>query len=536
MYRVMIVDDEPEIRMGLRLKVDWDLLGLTVAAEASNGVEALEKLEVDPYDIVVTDMNMPAMNGVSLLEACRLRYPQLKLIVITGYEDFHYAHAALKSKVRDYLLKPVSQDELTEALSKVVRELEEARSAMNQQEVTQWRMTRYFKEMKEHFLVHLVKEEWAGASVVQERSKWFQLDSWGAAPVRFLAAGLPVRAWQGTDEERTPDKLRLPFELIGREFAESWEEPLEVFRDPNYPGLLHAVIQGDLDSAQRFARAFKDCVSRQLAYEPVVGVGEPVLGFEAWKEGYLSALLAWNMTESRTQGWEQDSGAGGKVVLSEDTAKIVQKYLLRGEFEQFRQVLRRELGAAFSHSGVQFVKLIFQLYVLMDTTAHNAGVRPVGSGQLWIRPGLVHSLNTVEKAEEFLMSLGTAIMRQLKSGSEDAEQSMIEAAQQYIQENYMYEISLSMLAERFNYHPTYFSELFKAKVGTTFIQYVTDLRMKQAVHLLEDTGLGLADISELTGFSNASYFSSKFKKLYGMSPSDYRQQASEKFNNEEPKK
>ena len=120
MYRVLIIDDEPEIRQGLRLKAAWDELGLMVSGEAGNGSEAMEWLELHQAHIVITDMNMPIMNGVSFLEACSSRYPDVRLIVITGYEDFSYARAAVRNQARDYLLKPVSSSELTEFIAKVV--------------------------------------------------------------------------------------------------------------------------------------------------------------------------------------------------------------------------------------------------------------------------------------------------------------------------------------------------------------------------------------------------------------------------------
>src|SRR5690606_34991126 len=96
-------------------------------------------------------------------------------------------------------------------------------------------------------------------------------------------------------------------------------------------------------------------------------------------------------------------------------------------------------------------------------------------------------------------------------------------AKDFIDTNYMYEITLPNLAEKYNYNPSYFSELFKQKVGISFIQYIAEVRMKQACRLLEDSNLGLGDIAELTGFSNPSYFSSRFKKIFGVSPTDYRQ-------------
>ncbi|MDP4098863.1 response regulator [Paenibacillus sp. P96] len=298
MYRVLIVDDEPEIRQGLRLKVNWENLGLTLVGEAGNGVEAMEKLAEEAFDIVITDMNMPLMNGVSLLEACHEQYPELRLLVISGYEDIRYAKAAVRNQARDYLLKPVARDELTEALTRLCKELDAERAEQAEAAVIQWRLSQYYKKMKEHFIVHFVKEK--------------------------------------------PSQER--------------------------------------------------------------GVAD------------------------------------------------------RGMSEATR-------GAAEGQAGLAF-----------------------------------------------------------------------EAARHYIDDNYMFDLNLTKIAERFNYNPSYFSEMFKAKVGKTFINYLTDVRMAHATRLLEETKLSLWDIAQLTGFSNASYFSSKFKRIYGMSPSEYRQQQPEKFNNEEPKK
>src|SRR5690606_7009446 len=105
-------------------------------------------------------------------------------------------------------------------------------------------------------------------------------------------------------------------------------------------------------------------------------------------------------------------------------------------------------------------------------------------------------------------SIAGRIDRSLKQRQEDDEQSQISAARQYIDDNYMYDLTLTMIAAKFNYNPSYFSELFKEKIGKTFIQYVTEVRMDHARRLLEDTALGLWDIAEFTGFSNPSYFSS----------------------------
>ncbi|MBD0382967.1 response regulator transcription factor [Paenibacillus sedimenti] len=448
MYSVLIVDDEPEIRQGLRLKVDWSGLGLSIAGEAGNGADAIEWLANHPVDIVITDMNMPVMNGVSFLEICHELHPSLRLIVITGYEDFQYAKAAIRHQAKDYLLKPVTQDELREALLKVVRELNEQRNKRDQQAMMQWRLSQYYKEMKEHFIVHLVNEELERETMIRERAKLFQFDTWEERHVRFVTAGLIDRTGAGGQEERSPHKMRLPLEMVCREVAESSPQQVQAFRDANYSGFIHFITAISDEDLNVFVDTLRIAVTEHLGFQPSIAIGKSVTGLRQWKDGYLSSLLEWNMKGNKAP----------------------------------------------------------------------------------------HDMHTA-KAQQFLYKLAHKIVRGSENNPAEAEQSIIQAAEQYIHDNYMYDINLTMLAERFNYNSSYFSEMFKAKAGKTFIQYITDVRMAKAVQLLEETMLSLWDIAELTGFTNASYFSSKFKRLYGMPPSEYRlRKEPEKFDNQEPKK
>ncbi|MCY9660625.1 response regulator [Paenibacillus chondroitinus] len=535
MYSVLIVDDEPEIRLGLKLKVDWECLGLNVAGEAGNGAEAMEWLAQHPADVIITDMNMPVMNGVSFLEACYEQYPTLRLIVITGYEDFQYAKAAIRNQARNYLLKPVTQDELAETLGKIVQELDGLRNERDQQAMMQWRLSQYYKEMKEHFLVHLVKEEVERESLLRERAKWFQLDAWESRQVRFVTAGLIER--HTMQQERSPDKLRLPFEMLCREAAENSNGLYHVFRDANYAGLMHFVTATEEGELGTFVQNLHHAVTEHLGYEPAIGTGQTVTGLRQWKDGYLSALLAWNLKGNDGSNVIQQHGAM-ETVLSEETTKVLQRYVARGDLVAFEQAVYKELSASIAASQARFVKLIFQLYLMLDTMAFTAGITLESSEQLWLRPEQVWGFDTAAKAQQFLNKLAVKIMAGPEKDSLDADHSMIQAAEQFIQDNYMYDLNLTMLAERFNYNSSYFSEMFKAKAGKTFIQYITDVRMAKAVQLLEETMLSLWDIAELTGFSNASYFSSKFKRMYGISPSDYRVRlkSPEKFDNQLPKK
>jgi two-component system response regulator YesN len=533
MYKVMIVDDEPEIRQGLKLKVDWGSIGLRIAGEASNGLEALERLSAEPIDIVITDMNMPVMDGMSFLDACHEQYPELRLIVITGYEDFHYAKAAIRNQARDYLLKPVARKELTDTLVNVKNELDKERKSQDQAALTQWRLSQYYLEMKEHFIVHLVKEEIDRESVIQDRSRLFELQDWENRDVRFIAAGLLERAVSNAQMERTPDKFRLPFDIISRECAANYPGRVEVFRDVSYPGLMHFVLFAEEALELEFSETIRESVNIYMDFELKIGKGQPVSGFKQWKEGYISSLLAWYLPAGSTEGTAK--AAEGQAALPEYTMKVIERYLIRGELDAFKGAIRQELQQT-AGSQLRFVKVIFQLYLMLENLAQESRIGMESAEQLWLRPEMTLSLDSVEKAEQFLMRIASKIEHKRQSDSEETDPSLILAAKHFIDENYMYDLNLTMIAEKFNYNATYFSEMFKAKVGKTFIHYLNEVRMGEAVRMLTTTTLNLWDIAELTGFSNASYFSSKFKRMYGVTPSEYRQQASEKIDSEHPKK
>lgn len=544
MFRVMIVDDEPEIRYGLRLKVDWRRLGLEVAAEASNGAEAIRELENRPVDIVITDMNMPVTDGVTFLETCRERFPDVRLIVLTGYEDFQYARAAIRSQARDYLLKPVSGEELEASLRGVVRELEEQRRRQSEEARMKWRLTDYYKQMKEAFLIRLATEPIWDEKTIRERLETFELDRWDARPVRFVAAGLrgadaAAVSAEGGDAgphpAHRPAPFRLPFELMCREFAESGPERLPAFPDRHDPGLFLFLLPDDTGRISAFTGELGASVRKYLRQECAFGVGEPVAGFRAWREGYVSALLAWHESAGESAvaapaepGKPAEPSAGG-LAVSSDLEQQILRFLDQGNVTALEQTLLTELKKALSVSRSRFAKTVFHLHLLTDTVARTFQVPPGPEESLWLRPELALRFDTAEEAVHFLMRSIRRLHQTVRERSEEADRFKIEAILRFIQENYMYDLNLTMLAERFHYHPSYFSELFKAKVGKSFIRYLTEVRMEKAVRLLRETSLGLWDIAELCGFSGPGYFSSKFKRMYGMSPTEFRQRMSEKF-------
>ncbi|MEJ8302716.1 response regulator transcription factor [Saccharibacillus sacchari] len=556
MYTVMLVDDEPEIIQGLKLKVDWEQIGLTITAEALNGRQAIERLEQNPVDIVVTDMNMPLMSGVEFLEQCQARFPEILIMVITGYEDFQYARAAIRSHARDYLLKPVARDELARSLEKVKQELDQKRSERQQQGEQAWRLSRFYEEMKENFILRLLKDPFTPDRQLAERSRLFHLDRWEDKRIRFVTLGLGERGQTLLSSssstpsdlsapQRPADQMRLPFELVCREWGQRTEQAAAVFRDTAYPELMHVLIDDENEVVGREVSLKLDeligLIEQLVGIRPLLGQGPSVQGMVCWKDGYIGALLDWNLREK-----QQLHGSLSNMLPASaeprqplrDRTQEMNLYLAKEDFEAYDRLLQAELEQAFRISRPYFAKTIFRICIGLEHMAHEHRLESDGHDQLWIRPEQVLELRSMEEAFAFIRKFASKLCRQLQKRSAESsdDASRIRQARLWIDGNYMYDLSLTEIAERFNYHPSYFSELFKTRTGQTFIGYVTEARMKQATHLLGHTGLSLSDIAELTGFSNASYFSAKFKKLHGIAPSEYRQQQSEKNASVLPKK
>lgn len=522
MYNVLLVDDEKEIRQGLMLKVDWEKLNLRVAGEASNGQEAVERLQTGQWDVVITDMRMPVMDGVRFLEYCSQHFPAVRQIVLTGYDDFQYAHAAVKNKACDLLLKPVTRSELSAALGKVVGEIERERQALAEQKLSEWRLSSYLEEMKEHFIISLVKAYPGSGSALQERIKLFQLEDYAWAPVRFIAMG--ILAMNRPLGEADPDsgKLRLPFELLCRELAGAAGRGFPVFRESKYPDLLFTIVPDDPSAVAEFNGQVSAMARRYLKREALVAAGEPTGGVQAWRDGCLSAVLAWYMQLPKKLEPAAGRTSDHLPLLSREKLKLLRRELYEARKEAFEKRVEEELAAAFQASNVQLVKLIFQICLLIEAEADSMGLPLDHKEQIWMDPERAWELNTVDKARRYLFGLSDHLFKHKEEGA-GVEPSIVEAMKEMIATNYMNDLNLSDIAEQFHYNPSYLSDLFKTKTGQSFIQYLTDVRMSKALRLLGETPLSLSDIAELTGFSNASYFSTKFKKTFSVSPSEYRQ-------------
>ena len=179
MYRIFLVDDEEEVRKGIIRKIQWEHLGFTVVGDAENGEEALEKIEQLEPNVVMTDIRMPYMDGLTLSERIRQKYPSIKILIFSGYDDFEYAHQAIKLNVTEYILKPVNMEELTEILTRVHHNLDEEIEQRRNVDLLRESYKESLPLLREMFLNEMVRAR-IPESLIQKRLEEYQVDILGA--------------------------------------------------------------------------------------------------------------------------------------------------------------------------------------------------------------------------------------------------------------------------------------------------------------------------------------------------------------------
>ncbi|QJD87130.1 response regulator transcription factor [Cohnella herbarum] len=533
MYRVLLVDDEIEIRSGLKLKIDWAGHRFEVSGEAQDGREALALLEQHRYDLVLTDIRMPIMSGLELLKQCAENYPRVKVIVLSGYDDFHFVKAALQCGARDYLLKPVVRSELTSILAKLREELDSEREAESRHDTVQHQLSESRTILREQLLMEWIgNDEEERVPELKREAGRLAMDPWMEDDLNMQFINVEYRVPEGRFEQHPEGGglFRLAFQLLCRETAQQfeWKDSVFAFYYRGYPQMMHFLVsapdlgEGELRK-EALGKQIQSHIHRYLRVEAVVGIGEPFLGASSIRQGFLSAMLAWSQSQS---------GVVSQIVSSEpspetfaeifpDVEKRLSLALENADLESFSGTVEAVvLAGRYPLQGV--ASFVLRVILLLDQAARRHRL-VIPETQEWMFPDTAwHQHRNGASALPYLTGIASQVIEGIRSTRVSGGVSAVEAIRRYIEQSYMNELSLTLLADRFHLNATYLSELFKKQTGTTFSDYLTQVRIGKAAELLRDPQMRLSDIAELVGFANASYLSSVFKKHYGVSPNDYR--------------
>lgn len=536
-YSIIIVDDEAGVRNSIKAKIDWNAAGFQIEAEASNGEEALALLQERRLpDVLITDIRMPQMDGIGLITACKLLYPSLKLVVLSGYSDYSYMQAAIQAGVKDYLLKPVGRKELTDLLAKLSAEIALEHTGEQLQRAEQRQREQQLLSLQEQMLLRLVKEEFYSLLLIKERLEQLHLSALidEQLQARFIAVEMRVPPGRLGDGREHIDLLHMAFQMLCRETAIGYSG-IHPFYDASHPSMMHFLVEkaeadDGADSTERFIRQIKQNIQKYLRLDSVVGVGEMVKGVRQFKNGYSSSMLSWSRSTIHGTNGAGDPGVQDLIAaFSPEIERQLVVSVENGDYKSYSALIERIIPRGIDYPMFTFTFIASRILLLFHSIAkkYEAG-EAVLQKRLWDCQMTIGDFHSREQVLGQLEELARLVMKEALKTRSSSGQTIVKAVQKYVDDNFAYELTLTSLAGMFHLNETYLSGLFKQHAGVTFSEYITSLRMNKAGELLVQSGLKLTDIAMLVGISSSSYFSTSFKKYYGMSPKEYRERQNEK--------
>lgn len=503
MYKVMMIDDEEAVRWGLRDLLSWEEEGFEICPDGKDGRDGLKKLLEHRPDLALVDIRMPGLSGIELIEAARGEGFAGDFIILTGYSEFEYAKSAISFGVRDYLLKPIDEDELLEAVRKIRGELEkrdrETAWHHNNEDIAK-------EELLRKILLCLETEE-----KLQEEMKQYGME-WEDGILCAAILTDKEMQQQQTDFrlwEKTQDFLKEETCFIGKTVMEN----------------SVVLIQSGMDD-----RSFKEQLAgrnerirKKFGSGLRIAVGHTV---SSWRDLCFSYEFAQFLMEheflfGRYDVISMEAMEEEQKAVENPTTEYFAMLMEVGDLDGIREGVER-FGEYCTRQLMKEMDIKIQImYNLMIIKGWME--KKYDSVTL----DVTDRMNDLNQASELdcLLDLYTQILQDIcRQIGSDSSGTVIKRMYYYMEKNYEKDLKLEGFARMFNYNSNYLGKIFRREIGDSFNNILDTIRIGNAKRLLEETDLKVYQISEQVGYGNIDYFYLKFKKYVGISPKEYKKE------------
>lgn len=538
MYKLLIVDDEEEVREGLIQKITWNKFNFEIVGEAKNGREALDIFEDIVPDIVITDISMPIMNGLELSEYVRLNYPTVKTVILTGYDDFNYAQQAIRFGVEDYILKPVLPKDIDALLLKLKDKLD--LEIEHKENIT---------KLKEHFneSLPIIREKYLSLIVqgnldeeeIRSKINFFSFSLKGGCYVVAAASidnnGHKEKIFSDKDTEL----MRFAVINIAKEITDKYSIGEALFHNSELV-IIFSFNDTDVGGACNADTIFRKVysvleeirqnVEKHLKLTVTIGVGSVFNCLTKLRDSYKAALSALEykmlIGESRILFIEDlEPKRKEAIAFDEQTERHLLSAVKFGNDREVKEIIN-EIFTILLGSKAPLQE--YQLYLVEVVAAISKMCRDVeidAASILGIRTNLYVEMlefRSLNEIKTWMEGICIRLMKYIAESRQNTTQLLLKKAQDYVIDNYGDEgLSIQKVADYLHISQSYLSMIFKKETGETFLKYLVKVRLNAAIELLRGPSK-TAEIAEHVGYPDLSYFSYFFKKNFGMSPREYR--------------
>ncbi|MDD4112953.1 MAG: response regulator [Herbinix sp.] len=525
MIKVMIVDDEPYIRQGLKILINWEQYGFKICEEAANGNEAIRKLEMIDIDLVITDIKMPGMDGIELIEHTREHISKkIRFIILSGFYEFEYAKKAIKYDVADYVLKPVQREELLKVLEE-------------------------YKEIYYRQIENVKKQEYSERIIYNNHLESLVSGTFNKDCIGFVERHLTdinnVRyiriEYDATNEsysrlsieDKVKEQGRL-YDAIKAHLSEYRDHAYIPLKDNNdfFVGFIYARKLADrLElNEKEYINSLHDALNTTLSYGIIFFIGQREANISTICESYKSAVIAKNFQlyskdtdisfydeikdKINTSTYSVDKNLIDELIKAievNDNELINNK--VTNLYQHFKELVAEPEIIKLSMDYLLFslISLAKNLYSDFEYDDVYRMISQGGYGQTSIRGSVGHFKKFALEFSDYLSSL-----------RKNALGGVLTDVERDITENYMKNLSLKSLSEKYFVNSAYLGQIFKKQFGITFKDYLNNYRIDRACELLLRSDGKIYEIAEAVGFNNTDYFISRFVIMKGVTPLQYR--------------
>lgn len=507
MYRVFLVDDEPFIIEGLYEAMDWSALGLEIVGHAENGQQALDQLEKLPADILITDISMPVMNGLECIRHVRRLHPEIKVIILSGYDEFDYLKEGMSLGIENYLLKPVNIQEMNATLSGTVAKLNSAIKAEPRLHPLD------ISILRDNVLYRWLTNQ-ISSSELEERVEALGLDL--QLPYVMVAvvrtAFLQADAYDHVERQLATrqDTVRfkdihgdtvIVFKVRGPEQEQEVKDALEAVQG-TWQGGEREPLGISLGSFQPAAD------KAPLSYVHALQAQDYFLVYPK------SRILIYEelpMQDGRTRpAYPLDWPRYAKLLMDKNKEGLATA--IADDFAR--------MGQVEGMTPEQVHSFVIELLIRFKTELEDLKLEE--DRMAWFHEGMERVLQA-GTIEELIQAMQDVAVASIETLEHDVKSPIIHQVLSLIHESYADTLTLKSLGAQYHIHPVYLGQLFHKETGESFTDYINKYRIEKAKQLLKGSHLKVHEIARNVGYWETGYFYKQFKKYVGVSPTDYKE-------------
>lgn len=524
MYKLMIVEDEFMIRNTLSMALNWSEAGCIVSGTADGGIQALELILKDKPDIIISDIRMVGMDGIELCQKVRKNYPEIKVIIITGHGEFDYAQSALKLGVRDLILKPIDHNELMDSVRNAISELEQDKTKKDEFQRMKKTIEDNISTLRESFLLELLSNSGMSKEELYDKMKFFNIFF-----DKYYVMALEIDRYDdflNMNSEMDRQLKRMIIRKNCMKIIEGYSKGYLFEKETK----LGMVIQTSDAQIITIAEEIQAVIKSEFDLSVTIGISELAVGYEDFVSAFQQSAHALRH--------KYYLGDGAIISVSDIVASLIKENIkIQPDYTQVIQCVKvgdnegavkrfGELMLELRKNMPRDINFILNLAAEIITSVQknlferNIDINTIIPGfNLYAR---LSSCSTLPDMESMMSDFIESVTSYIHARNKTQNSAAVAKAVEYLKKHYCSDVMLNDVSGEVYMNPNYLGRLIKKETGKNFSDILSEIRIEKAKELLKDIQLKTYEISQKVGISDSRYFSQLFRKMTGLTPTEYR--------------